>query len=43
MTLPAEARDIGGLGIYMAKRAMDEVSYARGRAKPPHLSQEILI
>ncbi len=27
VTLPAEAREIGGLGIYMVKKSMDEVSY----------------
>ena len=27
VTLPAEEREIGGLGIYMTKQAMDEVSY----------------
>ena len=27
VTLSAEERDIGGLGIYMTKKAMDEVSY----------------
>ena len=27
-TLSAEERQIGGLGIYMVKRSMDEVSYA---------------
>lgn len=28
ITLPAEKRKIGGLGIYMMKKAMDEVFYA---------------
>ncbi len=27
ITLPAEERDIGGLGIFMVKKTMDEVSY----------------
>ena len=27
ITLPAEERDVGGLGIYMVKKSMDEVSY----------------
>ena len=27
ITLPVEEREIGGLGIYMVKSAMDEVSY----------------
>ncbi len=27
ITLPAEEREIGGLGIYMVKRTMDDVSY----------------
>ncbi len=27
VTLPAEKRAIGGLGIYMVKKSMDEVSY----------------
>ena len=27
VTLPAEEREIGGLGIYMTKQAMDEVNY----------------
>lgn len=27
ITLPAEERDIGGLGIYMVKKSMDDVSY----------------
>ena len=27
MTLSAEDRKIGGLGIYMVKQSMDEVSY----------------
>lgn len=29
VTLPAEERPIGGLGIYMVKKSMDSVSYAR--------------
>ena len=29
VTLPAEERDIGGLGIFMTKKIMDEVSYRR--------------
>lgn len=28
ITLPAEERGVGGLGIYMVKQTMDEVSYA---------------
>lgn len=28
LTLPADQRPIGGLGIYMMKKAMDKVSYA---------------
>ena len=28
VTLPAEERGIGGLGIYMVKKSMDEVHYA---------------
>jgi len=28
ITLSAEQRDIGGLGIYMVKKSMDEVAYA---------------
>ena len=28
MTLSAEDRKIGGLGIYMVKQSMDEMSYA---------------
>ena len=28
VTLSAEERKIGGLGIYMMKKTMDEVSYA---------------
>lgn len=27
VTLPAEEREIGGLGIYMVKKSMDDVSY----------------
>ena len=27
VTLPAEERQIGGLGIYMVKKSMDEVAY----------------
>ncbi len=27
ITLPAEQRDIGGLGIYMVKKSMDSVAY----------------
>ena len=27
VTLPAEERPIGGLGIFMTKKTMDEVSY----------------
>ncbi|MBR1438492.1 MAG: ATP-binding protein [Synergistaceae bacterium] len=27
VTLPAEEREIGGLGIYMVKKSMDEVEY----------------
>lgn len=27
ITLPAEEREIGGLGIYMVKKTMDDVSY----------------
>lgn len=27
VTLPAEERNIGGLGIYMVKKSMDDVSY----------------
>ena len=26
--LPAEERDLGGLGIFMVKKSMDEISYA---------------
>lgn len=29
VTLPAEQRQIGGLGIYMVKKSMDEVTYER--------------
>lgn len=28
VTLPAEEREIGGLGVFMVKKTMDEVSYA---------------
>ena len=28
VTLPAEQRSVGGLGIYMVKQSMDELSYA---------------
>lgn len=28
ITLPADAREIGGLGIYMTKKLMDDVRYA---------------
>jgi len=28
LTLPAEEREIGGLGIYMTKKSMDELHYA---------------
>ena len=27
VTLPAEEREIGGLGIYMVKKSMDNISY----------------
>ena len=27
VTLPAEERDIGGLGIFLTKKTMDDVSY----------------
>lgn len=27
MTLAAESRQIGGLGIYMVKKSMDDVAY----------------
>lgn len=27
ITLPAEERDVGGLGIYMVKKTMDDISY----------------
>ena len=27
MTLPAEERDVGGLGIFMTKQFMDDVAY----------------
>lgn len=35
VTLDAQARQIGGLGIFMVKRSMDQVSYCRqaGRNK----------
>lgn len=29
ITLSAEARDIGGLGIYMVKKSVDDITYAR--------------
>ena len=29
VTLPAEEREIGGLGIYMVKKSMDDVKYER--------------
>lgn len=29
ITLPAEKRQIGGLGIFMVKKSMDEVRYRR--------------
>ena len=29
LTAPAEKRDIGGLGIYMTKKSMDDVRYER--------------
>ena len=29
ITKPAEEREIGGLGIYIVKKTMDTVSYAR--------------
>ena len=29
VTLPAEQREIGGLGIFMVKKSMDELSYER--------------
>ena len=29
VTLPAEERQIGGLGIYMVKKSMDDVTYER--------------
>ena len=29
LTLPAEKREIGGLGIYMVKKSMDDVRYER--------------
>jgi anti-sigma regulatory factor (Ser/Thr protein kinase) len=31
--VPAEERDVGGLGIFMVKRLMDEVSYKREGGK----------
>lgn len=33
VTLPAEEREIGGLGIYMVKQTMDAVSYRRENGK----------
>ena len=33
ITLSAEERDIGGLGIFMVKKSMDEVSYERKDGK----------
>ncbi len=33
ITLSAEERNIGGLGIYMVKKSMDEVSYVRENNK----------
>jgi len=33
VTLPVEQRQIGGLGIYMVKKSMDEVLYAREDGK----------
>ena len=33
VTLSAEEREIGGLGIYMVKQTMDEVSYRRENGK----------
>ena len=27
MTLPAEQREVGGLGIFMTKKIMDDVAY----------------
>ena len=33
ITLSAEERNIGGLGIYMVKKSMDEVSYVRQNNK----------
>lgn len=33
ITLSAEDRDIGGLGIFMVKKTMDEVSYKRDNNK----------
>ena len=29
VTLPAEERQIGGLGIYMVKKSMDDMKYER--------------
>ena len=33
VTLPAEERGIGGLGIYLVKKLMDEVSYGYENGK----------
>ena len=33
VTLPAEDRQIGGLGIYMVKKSMDDVTYERKDGK----------
>ncbi|MCR5676278.1 MAG: ATP-binding protein [Lachnospiraceae bacterium] len=33
VTLPAEERQIGGLGIYMVKKSMDDVQYERKDGK----------
>ena len=33
VTLPAEKREIGGLGIYMVKQTMDDVTYRRENEK----------
>jgi anti-sigma regulatory factor (Ser/Thr protein kinase) len=30
LTLPIEERKVGGLGIYLVKNLMDEISYSRG-------------
>ena len=27
MNLPAEARDVGGLGVFLVKKTMDDVNY----------------